>query len=53
VDAVRILKAVDGGDMWMIERPEHLRLTTEASESIGVGPTASGSTLMATSRARV
>src|SRR5262245_15344552 len=36
-DAVGFFEAVDGGDVWMIERCEHLRLTLKAREAIGVG----------------
>ena len=33
---VRFLEAVDGPDMWMIERSEYVRLSSEASKTVGI-----------------
>ena len=36
LDAVRFFKAVDRGDIRMVERREHLRLALEACEPVGI-----------------
>ena len=53
VCAVRLLEAVDGSDVRMIQRGEDLRFASEAREAIGSRANASGSTFSATSRARL
>ena len=46
----RFLEAVDLRDVRMIERGEQARLALEARQALGIVATASGRTLMATSR---
>ena len=50
LDAVGFFGAVDGGDVWMIQRGQKLSLAFEARAPRGIGAEDCGRTLIATSR---